>query len=87
MMNHSPVCVKCQVEMRPETNGVGVLDMASFGPYKIWDADKWQCPGCKYEIVVGFGSQALAEHYQQECFQHYIDRYEERGLLLKCRVI
>ena len=82
-MNHRPVCVKCQVEMRPEKNGVGVLDMADFGSYKIWDADKWKCPKCNHEIVVGFGQRAIAEHYEGECFEHFVNDYEERGLLIK----
>jgi len=63
-MYHRPVCVKCGVEMRPERNGVGILDMADYGPYQIWDADKYKCPECGYEIVVGFGCNAIAEHYQ-----------------------
>ena len=57
-MNYKPVCVKCGLEMKPETNGVGVLDIADFGPYKIWDAHKWKCPGCKYEIVTGLWSRS-----------------------------
>ena len=44
------VCAKCEnkyvpedtglgTEMRPETNGVYVIEMADFGPYKVWRAD------------------------------------------------
>ena len=83
-MNHRPVCVKCQVEMRPEKNGIGVLDMADFGPYKIWDADKWKCPKCAIEVIIGFGQQAIAEHYEAERFKHFCEGYEEQGLLIKC---
>jgi len=81
-MNHRPVCVKCQVEMTPEKNGVGLLDMASFGPYQLWDADLWKCPACDYEIVVGFGANAIAEHYEEN-FQTPIDYYQDHSLLIK----
>ena len=82
-MYHRPVCVKCEVEMRPEKNDVGVLDMADFGPYKLWSADKYKCPKCGYEIVVGFGDDRIAEHYE-DSFERSIKWYEERGVLIKC---
>jgi len=82
-MNHRPVCVKCQVELTPEKNGVGLLDMASFGPYKIWEADLWKCPVCNYEIVVGFGRDAIAEHYDETSFQGHIEWYQDHSLLIK----
>lgn len=58
------VCTKCQVELKPETNGVKVIEMASFGPYKIWNADLWKCRGCGLEIVSGFAHEPIAEHFQ-----------------------
>jgi len=71
--------------MLPETDGVGVLDVADFGPYKIWSADKWKCPKCGIEIVIGFGDEAIAEHYQTDHFDHVVKHYRERGLLTECR--
>jgi len=82
-MNHRPVCVECRVEMRPETNGIGVLDMANFGPYKIWHADKWKCPKCGYEIVMGFGSMAVAEHYE-DSFEGLVDAFRQQAKLVEC---
>ena len=73
-MYHRPVCVKCQTEMRPETNGVGLLDMASYGPYKVWDADLYKCPTCSYEIVVGFGTNAISHHTDKD-FDRTLDHY------------
>ena len=64
-MYHRPVCTKCQLEMRPEKNGVGVLDMADFGPYQLWDADSYKCPNCQFEIVVGFGQVPVAHHHEE----------------------
>lgn len=69
------VCAKCEnkyvprttglgTEMRPETNGVYVIEMADFGPYKVWLADLWVCPKCGHKTIAGFGLVAIAEHYQ-----------------------
>lgn len=58
---HAPVCRKCQREFRPQTIGVRVLDMAEFGPYKLWMADVYQCPVCGAEIVYGFADKPFAQ--------------------------
>ncbi len=79
---HRPVCVTCKCEMRPETNGVGVLDMADFGPYELWDADKWKCPKCGIEVVGGFAHNHISAHYEDD-FISMIKYYEEKGLLIK----
>jgi len=84
-MNHEPVCVKCKREMRPETNGVGVLDMANFGPCQVWDADKWKCPVCGIEIVVGFAQGPIARHHDKEFFERVVDGYRKCGLLIESR--
>ena len=63
MMSHY-ICVKCQKQMRPEKNGVFVLEKADFGPYQIWHADLWKCPQCEVEIIAGFGARPYAEHYE-----------------------
>lgn len=63
-MYHRPVCVKCQVELRPEKTGVTLVDMFQKPPkpYSIWSADKWKCPICGYEVVIGFGASPLYVH-------------------------
>ncbi len=33
------VCVRCHIEFRPAHTGTYVVEMASFGPYKLWVAD------------------------------------------------
>lgn len=87
-MNHNPVCKKCQCEMKPETNGVGLLDMFSPSgvteaqPYQVWDADLWKCPKCGVEVVLGFGVGALSNHHE-ESFHWVIKGYELRGMLIK----
>ena len=82
-MNHNPVCAKCQVEMRPETNGIGVLDMADFGPYQLWQADLWKCPVCGNEIIVGFAKEATTEHYL-DGFDHTVNLWRNAGKLRIC---
>ena len=82
---HRPVCAKCQVEMRPERNGVGLLDMADYGPVQIWDADLWQCPKCGYEIVAGFGQRPISYHYKGEEFNRFVNGYREHSLVIKSR--
>ena len=52
-----PVCVECECDMKPECNGVWVIETAGEErrPYKVWYGDKVRCPVCGVEIVVGFG--------------------------------
>jgi sarcosine oxidase delta subunit len=55
----------CGRFMRPKKNSVTVEEVTEDGrPYKLWDADLWECPECGNRIVAGFASQPLAEHYQ-----------------------
>lgn len=92
---HRPVCIKCNCELHPEKNGVGVLDMVeqsrehgkdatfiSYKPYALYDADLWKCPKCGLEVVGGFGSGAISRHYSKN-FQTMIQDYKSRGLLIR----
>lgn len=92
---HRPVCVKCDCELRPETNGVGVLDMVERGreqgkdatfvhyePYELYDADLWKCPKCGMEVVGGFGYNPISAHYEAD-FQKMIKHYEDRDMLIR----
>ena len=73
---HRPVCTKCNRELHPEKNGVGVLDLNEDGkPYEVYDADLWKCPGCGMEVVGGFGEGCISAHYEAD-FQKMIDGYE-----------
>lgn len=67
------VCVKCQCELRPETNGTVVIETASFGPYKVWNADTFKCPGCGVEIVAGFPSQPQRQDHWREDFTAWLE--------------
>jgi|SRR6267142_3578580 len=72
-----PVCIKCGLFYRPEKNGYMVEEGMPHGypdeldkfkspwsSYKLWRGDKWKCKGCNNEIVVGFASEPISEHYK-----------------------
>ena len=62
-----PVCVKCRCEMRPEKNDFIVEEMADTEqPYRVWSTDKWRCPSCLTEIVIGFAKEPWSEHYKPD---------------------
>jgi len=71
--------------MKPEENGIGVLDITDFGPYKLWTADKWKCPLCLHEVIVGFGKEAITEHFYKS-FDNTVNGYREQGKLIECKV-
>jgi len=51
--------------MRCKKNGVTVEELTEDGEgYKLWDADLFECVECGVEIIAGFASSPLAEHYQ-----------------------
>ena len=60
------VCAKCEVELKPEENGVIVAEMMRNNTeiYKLWEADLWKCPECGVEVVLGFALQAFMEHFE-----------------------
>ncbi len=61
------VCPRCEVEMGLATSGVHVIEWAEFGPYRLWEADEWECSSCGLKIIAGFANSPL-EHYMP-CFQ------------------
>lgn len=79
---HRPVCPECNCEMRPEKNGVGVLDIAVFGPCNLYAADLWKCPRCDKLVIGGFGHRPIASHYEDD-FLKTIEDYKSRGLLYR----
>ena len=65
-MSHRPVCVKCEVDLRPSMNEVNVIEYSDNGPYKIWEADEWECPECHIRVIIGFGDAPFAHHSQED---------------------
>jgi len=67
------VCTTCQTELKPSHNGTLVIEMASFGPYKVWYADCWKCPGCGYEVSAGFAEQPLRQDHYAADFPEWLE--------------
>ncbi len=82
-----PVCVPCQrfyrmvkagfyfIEGMPKENPAspGTSEPEKWTPYKLWVGDKWKCHGCGHEILSGFGSGPIAEHFQTDFAQQAKD--------------
>ncbi len=67
-------CVSCQTYLVPVKNDILVLETDSRGePYKIWCADLVWCPGCKMEMITGYGSKHISEHYLKS-FNYYMSK-------------
>jgi hypothetical protein len=61
----SNVLCGCGRFMRVKQNSVTVEELLEDGaPYKLWDADLYECVDCGVEIITGFGRAPLAEHWQ-----------------------
>jgi len=72
-----PICVKCKIEYEPFENGAYVAEMFQRNKiYKIWSGDIWQCPICENKIVVGFGQNPVAHHFEKEFVKKLKDKIE-----------
>lgn len=61
------VCVSCNIQYRPEKNGVYITEFFTDGkPYKVWMADLWKCPKCGHLLITGFGNNPISEHYKDD---------------------
>ena len=69
-MSYGPgyACVPCKTYLRPRKNDIYVLQtMDDIGtPYKIWNADLWECPTCGTQVILGYGVNHISEHYEPE---------------------
>ena len=79
---HRPVCVKCLCEMRPERNGMVVLDTNANDPYELWSSDVWICPKCGIEVAGGFANKPISAHFEPD-FQKIMSDYDTKGLLIR----
>lgn len=76
-----PICVKCQRFYKCDRNGTPVLEQMPDGaspsampgtvesrrwsPYKLWQGDRWKCPGCGSLIIVGVANRPISEHFHE----------------------
>lgn len=63
----SPVCVSCSKAMKKVHMGT-VVEFTRKGqrsqlPYKKHSGDKWECPGCRVQIISSYGE--AVEHYEK----------------------
>lgn len=67
MPTNGNVLCGCGRFMRVKQNSVTVEELVETGePYKLWDADLYECVECGTEIITGFAQQPFAEHYQAD---------------------
>jgi len=67
MPTASSVLCGCGRFMAVKKNSVTVEERMEDGaPYKLWDADLWECPECGVEIISGFAAHPLAEHWHAD---------------------
>lgn len=70
------VCAQCNQAMRPKKNGAPFVEMAGDRPYKLWDADLWECQGCGAEVLyTAPAQQPIAEHFQPD-FTAKLESYD-----------
>jgi len=61
----SNVLCGCETFMKVTKNGVTVEELdGNREPYKLWRADLYTCPDCQAQVITGFGSNPIAEHFQ-----------------------
>jgi hypothetical protein len=65
MPTASSLLCGCGRFMRVKKNSVTVEELMEDGsPYKLWDADLFECVECGVEAISGFARAPLAEHYE-----------------------
>ena len=69
------VCCKCQVEMRVKRNGVVAVVMAEYGPIELRRGDKWWCPECGHDLLIGFAEKPELSAFDT-AFQARLDSYD-----------
>jgi len=73
------MCVKCGKQLKCKKNEVIVEESADNCSYRIWEADLWKCPKCGTEIIAGFGSEPMAEHFEKDYrYQQVLAGLKER---------
>ena len=72
---HRPVCVACQVELRPKKNAILACSRIRSRPTAIWNADLWKCSRCGYEVILGFAALPFIYHYEAD-FKKYLKKVD-----------
>ena len=72
------ICVKCGIELRPETIGAVLVKAAVYGFDSIYSCDVDYCPTCGLEVVFSVSQEALFRHWEGDIVAE-IKRREARG--------
>ena len=89
MPTGSNVLCGCGRFMRVKQNSVTVEEQLEDGsPYKLWDADCYECVECGVEVITGFGKSAFVEHWQRD-YKTTRAVFEARGPIYpgRCRAV
>ena len=75
------VCVNCRTQFRIKKNGILTVDMFQDPPepYEAYEGDMWECPGCKTQVIAGFGTVPIAVHFEPHEMQVCISRAKLAG--------
>lgn len=74
-MNSACPCGHRHITLR---QGVIVVEMADFGPSKIWNADLRTCAN-GHEVLCGFGDHPMSEHYK-DGFAFLLERLKKQRI-------
>lgn len=79
------VCVNCQTRLRIKRNGILTVDMFQDPPepYEAFTGDLWECPGCKAQIVAGFGQFPVARHFEVDKMKVCMHTAEHTNTLVR----
>ena len=73
-----PACVRCGLKLKCHRIGQPVVETSDAGKEndcRLWMTDIHKCPGCGVEIILLFGAQPIAEHYQDD-YTETLKRFE-----------
>jgi hypothetical protein len=68
-----PICIQCGLFFRVQKNGITWEERIrvsddEWRPYKLWQADLWECRGCGTQILTGHGQKPIAEYFENNYY-------------------
>lgn len=54
------ICTHCGAVMRPKQTGVIAVEHIEGRPYRVWSADRMECPWCRTQVFAEFGKEPLS---------------------------
>jgi DNA-directed RNA polymerase subunit RPC12/RpoP len=75
-MENLPICVNCGTEMRCVKNGAGLIRYHDGEPITVQSGDKYGCPDCSFQVMVGLGAPT---HSGDKGFEGELSRAERNS--------